>query len=131
MIVIDASAVVEWLLGLPLAEAVEARITDPDITLHAPHLLTIEVAQAVRRYEARGELAGERGASALEDLADLGVLTYPHEPLLPAVWRLRGNLTAYDAAYVALAQALDAPLVTLDARIARAPGHDAVVDLLT
>lgn len=130
MIVIDASAAVEWLLGLPLAEAVADRLDAVDDTLHAPHLLAVEVAQVVRRYVAAGSVTGERGAQALADLGDLDVVHHPHEPLLPTMWRLRSNLTAYDAAYVALALALDAPLITLDARLAAAPGHGAAVDLI-
>jgi len=128
--VLDASAVVEWLLGLPRAAEVGERLTQTDSVLHAPHLLTVEVAQVVRRYVAAGEVAAGRGAEALEDLADLDVVLHPHGPLLPTIWRLRANLTAYDASYVALAMALDATLVTLDGRLAAAPGHDARVDLI-
>lgn len=120
MIVLDSSAAVEWLLGLPLAEAVSDRIVSAD-SLHAPALLDIEVAHVVRRYAAAGEIADRVGERALLALADLDVVRYTHELLLPLVWRLRHNLTAYDAAFVALAAVLDAPLVTLDARIAHAP----------
>ncbi len=127
---LDASAVVEWLLGLPLAGAVTTRLAVVDETLHAPHLLTVEVAQVVRRHVGAGEMNAERGAQALVDLADLDVVHHAHEPLLPTMWRLRSNLTAYDAAYVALALALDAPLLTLDRRLAAAPGHEATVDLI-
>lgn len=127
MIVLDASAVVEWLLGRPLAGAVEQRIGGG--SLHAPHLLAVEVAQVLRRWERAGVLPAERGALAVAALGDLDVATYPHEPLLPAIWALRDNLTAYDAAYVALARVLDAPLVTLDRRLAGAP-HGAEVDLV-
>lgn len=129
--VLDASAVVEWLLGLPLAAAVGSRIADPEESLHAPHLLSVEVAQVVRRYVARGEVTPDRGAEAIADLADLDVVHHPHEPLLPRMWQLRSNLTVYDAAYVALAEVLDTPLITLDAGVAAAPGHAAVVDLVT
>jgi len=120
---------VEWLLGLPLADAVGERLA-PDQTLHAPHLLAVEVAQVIRRYEAKGDITPVRGAEAIADLTDLDVARHPHEPLLPVIWRLRHNLTAYDAAYVALAEALDAPLVTLDSRLAAAPGHAALIDLV-
>ena len=130
MIVLDASAAVEWLLGLALADDVVARLAADGQTVHAPHLLGVEVAQVVRRYVGRGDVTAERGARALEDLADLDVVHHPHEPLLRTIWRLRTNLTAYDAAYVALALALDAPLVTLDARLAAAPSHGADVDLI-
>lgn len=129
MIVLDASVVVEWLLGLPRARDVEARLASGD-SLHAPHLLSVEVAQVVRRYHLRQEISAERGAAALLDLADLDVAHYPHEPLLPALWQLRGDVTAYDAAYVALAGALDATLLTLDTRLARAARRRCAVDLL-
>lgn len=130
MIVLDASAAVELVLRLPLGEAVAARLADADEPVHAPHLLGVEVAQVVRRYVLRGEVRPERGAEALGDLADLDVVRHPHEPLLPAMWRQRANLTAYDAAYVALAEALDAPLLTLDARLAATSGHHATIELI-
>lgn len=129
MIVLDASAVVEWLLRRPLADDVERRLAQGAPSLHAPHLLAVEVAQVVRRAHRAGHLSAARGAQALEALAALDVATYPHEPLLPAIWRMRDNLTAYDAAYVAVAAVLDAPLLTLDARLAAAP-HGVVVDLV-
>jgi len=112
-----------------MAAAVGERLA-PDQTLHAPHLLAVEVAQVIRRYEAKGDITPARGAEAIADLTDLDVAHHPHEPLLPVIWRLRHNLTAYDAAYVALAEALEAPLVTLDSRLAAAPGHAALIDLV-
>ncbi|MDQ6910209.1 MAG: type II toxin-antitoxin system VapC family toxin [Actinomycetota bacterium] len=126
---IDASAAVEWLLRLPLGPPVEERISRAD-TLHAPHLLAVEVAQVIRRYVLSGQIRPDRGAEAIADLADLDVDHHPHEPLLPTMWRLHRNLSAYDAAYVSLAEVLEAPLLTLDAGIAAAPGHRAVVDLV-
>ncbi len=128
--VLDASAAVEWLLQLARADAVSERLTAWDGALHAPHLLGVEVAQVVRRYAAVGDITAQRGADALTDLADLDMVHHPHEPLLPTMWRLRSNLTAYDAAYVALALVLDVPLLTLDAWIAAAPGHGAAVELV-
>jgi predicted nucleic acid-binding protein len=130
MIVVDASALLESLLRTPAAEAVERRLFNPRQTLHAPHLLDVEVAQVIRRYEANGEIDSERGRAALVDLADFPLHRYPHDFLLPRVWDLRNNLTAYDAVYVALAEALDAPLLTRDQRLAAAPGHHAVVELV-
>src|ERR1700736_4299955 len=112
MIVVDASAVLETLLRTPNAETVEKRLFDPSQTLHAPHLLDVEVAQVLRRYAGNGEIDDERGRAALADLADFPLRRYPHDFLLPRVWDLRNNLTAYDAMYVALAEVLDAPLVT-------------------
>jgi predicted nucleic acid-binding protein len=128
VIVVDASALLEILLRTPAAKAVEGRLFDARQTLHAPHLLDIEVAQVVRRYSMRGEIDGERGRAALADLADFPLRRYPHGLLLPRVWELRANLTAYDAVYVALAEVLDAPLVTRDHRLAAASGHQARID---
>src|SRR6267154_3743872 len=125
MIVVDASALLEALLRTPAAKAVEKWLFDPRQTLHAPHLLDIEVAQVIRRYSANGEIDSERGRAALADLADFPFRRYPHDFRLPRVWDLRNNLTAYDAVYVALAEALDAPLLTRDQRLAAAPGHHA------
>lgn len=130
MIVVDASALLEALLRTPAAEAVERRLFEPEQTLHAPHLLDVEVAQVVRRYASAGEIDAERGRAALADLADFPLRRYPHNFLLPRVWDLRNNLTAHDAVYVALAEALDAPLVTRDQRLAAAAGHFARVELV-
>ncbi len=129
MIVVDASALLEALLRTPAGKAVEGRLFDPQETLHAPHLLDVEVAQVLRRYAAMGEIDRERGRAALADLADLPLRRYPHDVLLPRVWELRDKLTAYDAVYVALAQALDAPLLTRDRRLAAAAGRLARVEL--
>ncbi len=130
MIVVDASAMIEALLRTPAAAAVDARLFEPGETLHAPHLLDVEVAQVIRRYVANGDIAADRGREALEDLADLRLRRYPHDLLLPRIWELRHNLTAYDAAYVALAEALDAPLLTRDRRLAAAAGVRARVELI-
>ena len=130
MIVVDASALLEALLRTPAARAVEERLFEPQQTLHAPHLLDIEVAQVIRRYAAKGEIDSKRGRAALADLADFPFRRYPHDFLLPRVWDLRNNLTAYDAVYVALAEALDAPLLTRDQRLAAAAGHHARVGLV-
>jgi predicted nucleic acid-binding protein len=128
MIVVDASALVEVLLRTPAAEVVEKRLFDVREALHAPHLLDIEVAQVIRRYAATGEIDEERCGVALVDLGDFPLRRYPHGFLSPRVWELRNNLTAYDAVYVALAEALDAPLVTRDRRLAAATGHHARVE---
>lgn len=130
MIVVDASAVLEVLLRTPAAATVEKLIFEPGETLHAPHLLDLEVAQVLRRYAAAGELLPDRCREGLSDLADFPLSRYPHDFILPRIWELRTNLTAYDAAYVALAEALDALLLTRDRRLAAAPGHDARIELV-
>ena len=130
MMVVDASAVLEILLRTPAAEAVEKRLFEPTRTLHAPHLLDVEVAQVIRRYAANREIDAERGHAALADLADFPLHRYPHDFLLPRAWELRNNLTAYDAMYVALAEVLDAPLLTRDKRLATAPGHHARIEVV-
>lgn len=130
MIVVDASALLETLLRTPAATAVATRLFDSGETLHAPHLLDVEVAQVIRRYAANGEVDGEHGRTALADLADFPVRRYPHDFLLLRVWELRNNLTAYDAVYVALAEALDALLLTRDRRLAAASGHRARIELV-
>ena len=130
MIVVDASALLEVLLNTPAAPRVADRLFGSGETLHAPHLIDLEVAQVLRRYAASGALTADRGAQALQDLADFPLVRYPHDLLLPRIWALRHNLTAYDAAYLALAEALEAPLVTRDAALAAARGHIASVELL-
>ena len=130
MIVVDASALIEALLRTPAAATLERRLLSSGETLHAPHLIDIEVAQVVRRYAASGDIDGERGRTALADLSDFPLRLYPHDFLLPRVWELRHNLTAYDAAYVALAKARGALLLTCARRLAAAPGHHAQVELV-
>lgn len=127
MIVLDASAAIELLLGTPIGSKVSAAISDPNETLAAPHLLDVEVAQVLRRLEASKAISPARAEAALGDLALLDVTRYGHDVLLDRIWQLRGTLTAYDAAYVALAEAAGAPLLTCDAKIAGAPGHRATV----
>jgi predicted nucleic acid-binding protein len=130
MIVVDASALLEVLLRTSAAQAVEKWLFDPEHTLHVPHLLDVEVAQVIRRYAVNGEIDNGRGRAALTDLADFPLHRYPHDFLLPRVWDLRNNLTAYDAVYVALAEALDAPLLTRDRRLVTAAGHHARIELV-
>jgi predicted nucleic acid-binding protein len=130
VIVVDASAVLELLLNTESGTLVRERIADITETLHAPHLLSVEVVQVLRRYAATGATTVELAAAALEDLAALDIARYEHEPLLSRVWALRENVTAYDAVYIALAELLDAPLLTFDGRLATAPGHAATVELL-
>jgi predicted nucleic acid-binding protein len=130
VIVIDASALVDVLLRTPVAKALEERLYAPGQTLHAPHLIDIEVTHALRRHVANGAMDDKRGAAALADFSDFPLRRYPHTVLLARIWGLRNNLTAYDAAYVALAETLDAPLVTRDRRLAASGGHRARVELV-
>ena len=127
---LDASAVVELLLGTEAGRSVAARIGDPELSLHVPHLVDVEAVQALRRYVRAGELDAAEAAAALEDLSRLDLERHAHEPLLDRVWALRENLTAYDAVYVALAEALGASLLTCDGRLARAPGLGRRVELV-
>ena len=130
MIVIDASVVIEVLLQTDVGVAITERLLEREQSLHAPHLLDVEVAQVLRRYVTRGELYEERARQALDVLAVFPLTRYPHEPLLERIWALRENLTAYDAAYVALAEGLRAPLLTRDRRLAAAPGIVGSVELV-
>ncbi len=123
MIVVDASALFDLLLRTPAADQIEARLFVSGETLHCPHLIDVEVAHIVRRYAANGEIDAERGRDAMADLAAFPIRRYAHDILLQRVWTLRHNLTAYDATYVALAEALDATLVTRDKRLAAAAGQ--------
>ena len=109
---------------------IEKRILSPQETLFAPHLLDLEIAQVLRRYCASGEIDSERGQESIEDLKDLPIHRYPHEIFLHRIWELRHNMTAYDAVYVALAETLPAPLLTCDKRLASAPGHEAIIELI-
>jgi len=130
MIVVDASVVLEVLLRTEAAEALEERMLNPAESMCAPHLLDIEVAQVVRRYCLLGETTSERGAEALRDLADMAIERFPHAPFLPRIWQLRQNLTAYDPAYVALAETLGCTLLTRDQALAKSPIHTASVEVL-
>lgn len=127
MIVVDASALVDWLLGaVPRGEAVRARLLAAR-RVHTLDLSTLEVISAFRRLVGRGLMDVDRAGVALACLADAPFVRHEVEAFAPRVWALRDRLSPYDAAYVALAEALAAPLVTTDARLARAHGHNVVV----
>lgn len=130
MIVLDASALVELLLNTPTGEVIAGRIADPSIGLHVPHLADVEVAQTLRQFVSDGDLDPAAAVAAIEDLRALDLQRHGHEPLLDRVWALRNNLTAYDAIYWALAEALDTKVLTCDGRLSRAPGAAARVELV-
>ena len=123
MIVVDASALLEFLLQTPLGTRVEARLFRDQDEFHSPHLVDVEVTQGLRRLVRTGEVSAHRAAEAIADLADFDLHRHPHIDLLTRAWTLRENITAYDAMYVALAEALDASLVTCDTPLARATRH--------
>jgi predicted nucleic acid-binding protein len=129
MIVLDASAAIDWLLQTSAGGRIEARVYLHGESLHSPHLLDLEVTEVVRRLSGEGVISSPRADQAIEDLQDLPVTRYPHFVFIPRIWQLRHNLSAYDAAYVALAEELDATLVTRDARLASVPGLAAEIEL--
>jgi predicted nucleic acid-binding protein len=129
VIVLDASAVIDWLLQTAAGQRMEIRIYSRSESLHAPHLLDVEVAQVLRRLVREAAVSAERADQALQDLLDLRLTRYPHFLFLPHIWRLRHNLSAYDAAYVALAAKLGATLMTRDARLATASARGVSIEL--
>lgn len=130
MIVVDASATLEFLLQTRLGARVEARLFRDGDAFHAPHLLDLEVAQGLRRLVRAGEVLADRAEEALADLSDLDLHRHAHLDFLGRVWELRSNLTAYDAVYIGLAEALDARLVTCDGPLGAAPGHAVRIEVI-
>ena len=130
MIVVDASAITEFLLQTELGLRVERRLYRDDEDLHAPHLLDVEVISALRRLVRGGEVKADRASAAIDDLQLLRISRHGHVDLAPRVWELRQNLTAYDAVYLALAESLDATVVTCDHPLARASRRGAGIELV-
>jgi predicted nucleic acid-binding protein len=129
LIVVDASAAVTMFLNLgPNAGRVRDRLRQAE-EVHIPHLFDVEVLHVLRRHSLRGDLSGKQSRLILSLLREMKAVRYPHAPLATRIWELRENLTAYDATYVALAEVLDAPLLTMDPRLAQAPGVRAEVEL--
>jgi predicted nucleic acid-binding protein len=126
----DASAAIELILRTELGEKVERRALSSEEHLNAPHLLDLEVAQVLRRLTQMKEISPARAHQALEDYQALLVERTAHQVLLGRIWQLRDSMTAYDAAYVALAEVLNAPLLTCDLKLARSHGHRARIELL-
>jgi predicted nucleic acid-binding protein len=128
LIVVDTSAVLAVLLGRPGITGLADRIRS-DGDLHAPHLLDVEFQHALSRLVRTGATSDDRASDALTDLADMAMIRYPHISLADRMWELRHNLTAHDAAFVVLAETLAVPLITCDARLARATGHRAEIEV--
>lgn len=126
MIVLDASAAAELVLHTPIAARLVARIGDTAI--HVPHLIDLEVCSALRALERSKVVATADAEQALSDFQALDLVRHPHDLLVDRIWDLRGNLTPYDAAYIALGEALGAPVITCDRKLAHAPGHHAQVE---
>jgi predicted nucleic acid-binding protein len=129
VIVLDASAAVDWLLQTSAGKQIENRIYSRNESLHAPHLLDLEVGQVLRRLVREAVISARRADEAVQDLMDLRVTRYPHFVFLSRIWQLRHNLSTYDAGYVVLAEQLGATLVTRDARLASASGHTVPIEL--
>ena len=129
MIVLDASAAVDWLLQTPAGQRIESRIFSEHETLHAPHLLDLEVVQVLRRMARDGAIPEQRVENAVRDFLDLRITRYAHTVFVSRIWELRHNLSAYDAAYVVLTEKLGATLVTRDARLVPAVGPRISVEL--
>jgi predicted nucleic acid-binding protein len=128
--VVDASVVLELVLGTEAGVMILDRYFNGREPLHAPGLMDVEVVQVLRRYVARGEVSDERGREAVDLLMQLPIRRHDHGPLLERAWALRGNLPAYDAVYVALAEGLRATFVTRDKRLAGTPGIAAPVEMI-
>ncbi len=129
VIVVDASAILALLLNTTEASNIERRLVGASESLHAPHLIDLEITHVLRRYVSLGQLTPQQGERGLTEVADFQIIRYPHSPFLPRIWALRHNTTAYDAVYLALAESLPAPLITCGARLAAAAGHRATIEL--
>lgn len=130
MVVVDASTVVNVLLPTARREAIVERLTRPGDSVHAPHIIDLEVVHALRRLDRAGRFDRSAGPAFLAAHRSIAIERHPHTDLIDRIWNLRHNLSAYDASYVALAEALDAPLLTCDARLAGSAGHEARIELL-
>lgn len=129
MIVVDASLVFEYLSQGAGAASIERRFIAEGLLLQAPELLSVELLSVLRGRESLIDSPG-RTIAILEAIQFLPVRLYPHAPLLPRIWQLRHNITPYDAAYVALSEALDAPLLTRDRKLAKSKGHRARIEVI-
>lgn len=129
MIVLDASAMLEWLLCTPCGLQIRERALPSIDEMYAPHLVYIETLQSLRKSVRAQTISPMRGREALDDLLDFPLNLYEHQPFINRIWALRNNASAYDAAYIALAELLTAPLITCDSKLASTPGHGATIEL--
>jgi predicted nucleic acid-binding protein len=129
VIVFDASAAVDWLLQTSVGQRIEKRLYSRNESLHCPHLMDLEVVQVLRRLVREQTISERRAGETMQDLEAMRISRYPHFALLQRIWQLRYNLSAYDAAYIALAEKLGATLVTRDAKMAASSGHAAPVEV--
>jgi predicted nucleic acid-binding protein len=129
LIVLDASAAIDWLLQTAAGQQIEKRIYSRNESLAAPHLLDLEVTQVLRRLVRSAVVSASRAEQAIHDLMDLRIARYPHHLFLQRIWQLRNNLSAYDAMYVGLAESLRATLITRDLRLGSSSGHAVVVEV--
>ena len=130
MKVIDASALVELLLGTARGLHVAEALDDDKESIHMPHLADVEVAHALRRLVADKVVAEKTAMEAIADLEDLNIDRHAHDVLLQRIWQLRGSVSAYDAAYLALTEVLEATLLTCDRRLAQTAGKTARVEVM-
>jgi len=130
VIVVDASALLEFLLQTPLGTRVEARLFRDGDEWHCPHLVDVEVTRGLRRLVRSGEVSPDRATEAIADLVDRDLHRHAHLDLLMRARKLRENVTAYDAMYLVLAEALDAAVITCDAPLGAAPGHHARIEVI-
>lgn len=130
MIVVDASCLLEVLLNFSRTKRIMEKLADHEDELCAPSLIDVEVCHVLRRYALLKAISAQRGKEAVEELAEFPLERFPHAVLLPRMWQLRNNFTAYDAAYVALAEALDAVLLTCDKKLASSVGHRATIEFI-
>ena len=130
MIVVDASALLEFLLQTPLGTRVEARLLRDNAEFHVPHLVDVEVVQGLRRLVRMREVSPARAKETIADLLALDLHRHSHPGLLSRAWTLRENISIYDAMYLSLGDALDAPVVTCDGPLAGAPGHASRIEVI-
>ena len=130
MIIVDASLIIDVSLATPDGRRIQSQLRAGDDLLAAPELIDLEVLQVLRRLALRGIIDAEQADGAIGIFEGLPIERISHAPLCASIWALRGNLTAYDAAYFALAALLDAPLWTRDEKFRSVPGHDVQVEIL-